>query len=535
MLFASPTLASAQGGLAAPTAGESRVPGLGYVFLSTRTGALGTARPSGHPYTAVRSAFHGWLAERRPEIFQAGRMRLLGTVPPSLFISVIRAASGWLSARVAEGFPCETTGALGTARLSVHTQTAVRPAFHGWLAGRRPMSFLAGRKGFLGTVPLSLFNPVIRATSGWLCARVTGHSRQHFPSARTGALGTARLSGHSQTAVRPAFHGWLAGRRPSEIFQQTNEANGYHLSVLPAETVEWMAAQEGKLIIDGTLGGGGHSEAFLKAGASVIGIDRDPEALAFATKRLAAYGDRFRTWQGNFADLRDIPEVRGESKANGLLLDLGVSSRQLDAAERGFSFRGAGPLDMRMGPACPFDAAHVVNTWAESELVRIFFELGEEPKARRIAAAIVTHRAEREFTTTIELADCIEKVIGRHGRIHPATKAFQAIRMTVNDELGSLGRALEASLEVLKPGGRLLVITFHSLEDRMVKRFMQHRAKPWLDQPDWPAPRPNPDWCLHLPVRKAIAASDAEIRINPRARSAKLRVAELLDPTVSRP
>ena len=391
------------------------------------------------------------------------------------------------------------------------------------------MAFLAGRKGFLGTVPLSLFNPVIRAASGWLCARVTGD----FPSVRTGALGTARPSGHSQTAVRPAFHGWLAGRRPSEDFQ-TNETNGYHLSVLPAETVEWMAAQEGKLIIDGTLGGGGHSEAFLKAGASVIGIDRDPEALAFATKRLAAYGDRFRTWQGNFADLRDIPEVRGESRADGLLLDLGVSSRQLDAAERGFSFRGAGPLDMRMGPACPFDAAHVVNTWAESELVRIFFELGEEPKARRIAAAIVKRRAEREFTTTTDLADCIEKAIGRGGRIHPATKAFQAIRMTVNDELGSLERALEASLDVLKPGGRLLVITFHSLEDRMVKRFMQHRAKPWLDQPDWPAPRPNPDWCLHLPVRKAIAASDAEIRINPRARSAKLRVAELLDPTVSR-
>ncbi|MCW1926114.1 16S rRNA (cytosine(1402)-N(4))-methyltransferase RsmH [Luteolibacter arcticus] len=372
---------------------------------------------------------------------------------------------------------------------------------------------------------------MIRATSGWLYARIAGD----FPSARTGALGTARLSGHSQTAVRPAFHGWLAGRRPSEDFQtkKTDEANGYHLSVLPAETVEWMAAQEGKLIIDGTLGGGGHSEAFLKAGATVIGIDRDPEALAFATQRLAAYGERFRTWQGNFADLRDIPEVRGERRADGLLLDLGVSSRQLDAAERGFSFRGAGPLDMRMGPSCPFDAAHVVNTWAESELVRIFFELGEESKARRIAAAIVKRRAEREFTTTIDLADHIEKTVGRGGRIHPATKAFQAIRMTVNDELGSLERALEASIEVLKPGGRLLVITFHSLEDRMVKRFMQHRAKPWLDRPDWPAPRPNPEWCLQLPVRKAIAASDAEIRINPRARSAKLRVAELLDPTAS--
>ncbi len=294
-----------------------------------------------------------------------------------------------------------------------------------------------------------------------------------------------------------------------------------------------MAAREGKLIIDGTLGGGGHSEAFLKAGASVLGVDRDPEALAFASQRLASYGDRFRTWQGNFADLRDIPEVRGEKLADGLLLDLGVSSRQLDAAERGFSFRGAGPLDMRMGPACPFDAAEVVNTWPEEELIRIFFELGEEPRARRIASVIVNRRSVRAFDTTTDLAECIEKAIGRSGRIHPATKTFQAIRMTVNDELGSLERALEASVQVLKPGGRLLVITFHSLEDRIVKRFMQHRAKPFMDRPDWPEPRPNPDWCLRLPVKKAIAAGDEEIRINPRARSAKLRVAELLDPATS--
>jgi 16S rRNA (cytosine1402-N4)-methyltransferase len=307
-------------------------------------------------------------------------------------------------------------------------------------------------------------------------------------------------------------------------------SSGYHLSVLPAEVSEWMRAGEGRDLIDGTLGGGGHSEAFLKAGARVLGVDRDPEALAFASQRLAAFGDRFRTWQGNFADLRDIPEVRGERRADGLLLDLGVSSRQLDAAERGFSFRGAGPLDMRMGPSCPFDAAEVVNHWPEEELVRIFRELGEEPRARRIAAAIVKRRATRAFDTTTDLADCIEKTIGRTGRIHPATKAFQAIRMVVNDELGSLERALEASVDVLKPGGRLLVITFHSLEDRMVKRFMQHRSKPFLDQPGWPEPRPNPDWCFRLPVRKAIAASDAEIRVNPRARSAKLRVAELLDP-----
>ncbi|WP_226895469.1 16S rRNA (cytosine(1402)-N(4))-methyltransferase RsmH [Luteolibacter marinus] len=308
---------------------------------------------------------------------------------------------------------------------------------------------------------------------------------------------------------------------------------GYHLSVLPDEVSEWMNAREGMQIIDGTLGGGGHSESLLKAGASVLGVDRDPEALAYATRRLAAYGDRFRTWQGNFADLRDIPEVRGERWADGLLLDLGVSSRQLDAAERGFSFRGVGPLDMRMGPSCAFDAAEVVNTWPEAELVRIFREFGEEPRARRIAAAIVKRREMRAFDTTTDLADLIERMVGRSGRIHPATKAFQAIRMAVNDELGSLERALEASVEVLKPGGRLLVITFHSLEDRMVKRFMQHRAKPFIDRKDWPEPRPNPDWCFRLPVRKAIAASDQEIRINPRARSAKLRVAECLDPATT--
>jgi 16S rRNA (cytosine1402-N4)-methyltransferase len=326
----------------------------------------------------------------------------------------------------------------------------------------------------------------------------------------------------------------LAGRRPIDSFHANaaaGDAAGYHRSVLPAEVDAWMRAGEGMRVIDGTLGGGGHSEAFLKAGAAVLGVDRDPEALAFAEKRLAAFGDRFRTWQGNFADLRDIPEVRGEWRADGLLLDLGVSSRQLDAAERGFSFRGAGPLDMRMGPACPFDAAEVVNTWPEDELVRIFRELGEEPRARRIAAAIVQRRASRPFDTTTDLAGCIESAIGRTGRIHPATKAFQAIRMVVNDELGSLERALEASVEVLKPGARLLVITFHSLEDRLVKRFMQYRSKPFLDQPGWPEPRPNPDWCFRLPVRKAITASAEEIRVNPRARSAKLRVAELLDPT----
>ena len=316
---------------------------------------------------------------------------------------------------------------------------------------------------------------------------------------------------------------------------QAGDESGYHVSVLPAETAEWMQAGEDKFIIDGTLGGGGHSEAFLKAGARVLGVDRDPEALAHARARLACFGDRFRTWPGNFASLRDNPEVQGEERADGLLLDLGVSSRQLDAAERGFSFRGDGPLDMRMGPDAALDAAELVNTWPESELARIIREFGEEPKARRIAAAITARRAEKPFTSTGELAECIERAVGRRGRIHPATQTFQAIRIVVNDELGSLERALEASVEMLKPGGRLLVITFHSLEDRMVKRFMQERSRPWIDRPEWPEPRPNPRWAFRLPQRRAIAPSDEEIQVNPRARSAKLRVAELLDPAHSRP
>lgn len=295
-----------------------------------------------------------------------------------------------------------------------------------------------------------------------------------------------------------------------------------------------MAAGPGRFVIDGTLGGGGHSERFLEAGAEVLGVDRDPEALAFASRRLERFGPQFRSWQGNFADVGENPEIAGGRLADGMLLDLGVSSRQLDAPERGFSFRGEGPLDMRMGPATDLTAAEVVNAWAEDELVRIFREFGEEPKARRIAAAIVREREKQSFETTTQLADLIEKTVGRTGRTHPATRAFQAIRMAVNDELGSLERALAASVEVLKPGGRLLVITFHSLEDRMVKRFMQERARPFLDRPDWPAPRPNPDWCFRLPSRKAIAPSENEIRLNARARSAKLRVAELLEPNIPR-
>ncbi len=292
-----------------------------------------------------------------------------------------------------------------------------------------------------------------------------------------------------------------------------------------------MAPAEGRFIIDGTLGGGGHSEIFLKAGARVLGVDRDPEALAHASARLASFGDRFSTWEGNFSRLLQSPGIQRGERADGLLMDLGVSSRQLDSAARGFSFMREGPLDMRMGPSSPRTAADIVNQWPEADIVRILFEFGEESKARKIAGAITRQRAVRPFETTLDLANCIEKAVGRHGRTHPATKTFQAIRMAVNEELESLATALADASKVLKPGGRLLIITFHSLEDRMVKRFLKHRATEFLDEPGWPEPRPNPDYQFRLLARKAIAPTAGETALNPRARSAKLRVAQLLDLT----
>ncbi len=388
---------------------------------------------------------------------------------------------------------------LGTGmRASFLTDVRAAP---GWLSARRPVDISAGRRMFPGTGLLSPFNTMVRAASGWLSARPS----PFFPDTPD------------------------AARTPAD-FAKAPDRGIYHLPVLPAEIATWMDAGPGKFIIDGTLGGGGHSEMFLKAGATVLGIDRDPEALAHARTRLIEFGCRFSTWEGNFSRLQEIPEIRLGARADGLLLDLGVSSRQLDSAARGFSFMRDGPLDMRMGPSSPHTAAQIVNTWDEAEITRILFELGEEPKARRIAAAIVKQRSARKFATTLELAACIEAAVGRHGRTHPATRAFQAIRMAVNEELESLAGALAGVSSVLKPGGRLLVITFHSLEDRLVKRFLRHRSAPFIDDPGWPEPRPNPDYQFQLLARKAVAPTAEETTLNPRARSAKLRVARLLDP-----
>ncbi len=516
MLFTPPILTLDAVRLAAPVA-FARVSGLG-LFSDKATGSGQHAALS--IQTDVRTA-PGWLSARRLVLSLAGRTKSLGTELLALFETMVRAAPGWLSARPSQIFSQRQNHALGTAQgFADQTDVCTAP---GWLSVRRLSIFMAGRLEFTGVLLHSLFETMVRAASGVLSARPS----HGFLSGQDGALGTAhRFVDHTDACAAP---GWLSAQAPVNFSELT--ADTYHLPVFPAEIADWMAASADKFIIDGTLGGGGHSEIFLKSGARVLGVDRDPEALAHARARLASYGERFSTWEGNFSRIRESPEIQKGERADGLLMDLGVSSRQLDSASRGFSFMREGPLDMRMGPSSPRTAADIVNQWPEAEIVRILFEFGEESKARRIASAIVKQRAVKPFETTLDLANCIEKSIGRHGRTHPATKTFQAIRMAVNEELESLANALTAASSVLKPGGRLLIITFHSLEDRMVKRFLKHRSTEFLDEPGWPEPRPNPDYQFRLLARKSITPTPEETSLNPRARSAKLRVAQLLDLT----
>jgi 16S rRNA (cytosine1402-N4)-methyltransferase len=295
------------------------------------------------------------------------------------------------------------------------------------------------------------------------------------------------------------------------------------------EVTHFLAPAAGKLFLDCTLGGGGHSERLLQGGASVLSLDQDAEALDYARQRLSEYEDRIAFVHMNFRHYPDLlREVGLERELDGILLDLGVSSWQIDTPERGFSFTFDGPLDMRMDASHGQTAADVVATAAEEELHRIFRDYGEEPLAGRIASAIVEVRRSQAINTTGRLAALVEQVAGRRGPRHPATRVFQALRISVNDEIGALSEALGQTKNWLKPGGRLVVITFHSLEDRLVKQFLQQQSKPTIDRPEWPAPRPNPDCHFKLVVRKALAPSDKEVKNNPRARSAKLRVAERL-------
>lgn len=302
------------------------------------------------------------------------------------------------------------------------------------------------------------------------------------------------------------------------------DASFQHESVLLDATLELLAPAAGQRFLDGTLGGGGHSEALLRATAPdgvVVGIDRDPDALAAASARLASFGERFRPLRGRFGDMGRLAADLGPF--DGILLDLGVSSPQLDRAERGFSFRQDGPLDMRMDPDAGDSAAELLDRITEDELVDILRRYGEEPRARRIARAILDGRP---WSGTLALADAVARASGyRNSRTHPATRTFQALRMAVNDELGELERGLDAAVELLAPGGRLAVISFHSLEDRAVKHRFRTLAGIGAPRDEYGQPLERPGF--QLVNRKGVAGRQADPD-NPRARSARLRVLQRL-------
>ncbi len=300
-----------------------------------------------------------------------------------------------------------------------------------------------------------------------------------------------------------------------------------HTPVLLEETIRALAVQPGGRYIDCTLGAGGHARAILERcapGGQLLGIDADPVALAIARENLTPYKDSALLVNGNFTDLQAICIRYDFFPVHGILFDLGLSSMQLNGGGRGFSFQHDAPLDMRIDPSQEMTAADIVNTFSEAELARIIRDYGEEGYSRRIASRIVR---ERPIRTTLQLAGLIEKTVGHgRGRIHPATRTFQALRIMVNRELENLEAALKQAVDLLGFEGRLVVISYHSLEDRIVKRFMQREAKDCICPPGMPACVCGHEARLRLVVRKVIAPSEAEVQLNPRSRSAKLRVAE---------
>jgi 16S rRNA (cytosine1402-N4)-methyltransferase len=319
---------------------------------------------------------------------------------------------------------------------------------------------------------------------------------------------------------------FTTGALEVEEAAQQMEDFTYHRPVLVSESVELLAPRAGSLVVDGTCGGGGHTAEILRSGADVVALDQDPDAIDFAREKLAEYGGRVTLVQANFREVGNVLDELGIVGIGGALLDLGVSSRQLENSSRGFSVIRQGPLDMRMDPRRELTAATIVNSYSEEDLTRIFRELGEEPAARRIASQLVKQRKTAGFQDTIQLSKAIEKIVWRHGRRHPATQVFQALRMEVNDELNALAEGLLALTKRLESGARIAVITFHSLEDRIVKNFFRDRSREWLDRPEWPEPRRNPDYMLRLVTDKPVEPGENEQRTNPRSRSAKLRVAE---------
>lgn len=308
-----------------------------------------------------------------------------------------------------------------------------------------------------------------------------------------------------------------------------------HLPVLFAEVMQSLNLAPGTVFVDGTLGGGGHTEGILQRTAPdgvVIGIDRDADALAAAGARLAPFGGRFRPVQANFAELAAVLQEQDIPQVDGVLLDVGVSSYQLDTPERGFSYMNDGVLDMRMDRRGGATAADLLAELSADELADIIFKYGEEKFSRRIARSIVAAREQQPVTGTLQLAEIVAGAIPaaarRAEKQHPAKRTFQALRIAVNDELGVLERGLAAAFAALKPGGRLAVITFHSLEDRIVKTYFAGRCQGCICPPEFPVCVCGRQPEGRLIKRRPITAGEAEIAANPRARSAKLRVIEKL-------
>lgn len=296
-----------------------------------------------------------------------------------------------------------------------------------------------------------------------------------------------------------------------------------HIPVLLNEVMDALQVKPDGRYIDCTVGAGGHSAAILERGGRVLGIDIDPQAIDTAQKSLSSYGDRINLINNSFDNLDKVCSETNFSPVDGILFDLGLSSLQIADAERGFSFRNEGPLRMSFDPSAELTAETIVNDYPETELAKIIRDYGEESRSKAIARAIV---ANRPISTTIQLSAIVSKVVGFHGRIHPATKTFQAIRIAVNRELERVKSALKQAVNILIVGGRLVVISFHSLEDRLVKEFMRMEAADCVCPPRTPACVCNHHARFKLITKKVITPSSAEVEANPLSRSAKMRVAE---------
>jgi 16S rRNA (cytosine1402-N4)-methyltransferase len=304
-----------------------------------------------------------------------------------------------------------------------------------------------------------------------------------------------------------------------------------HIPVLLDEVMQELNPHPGQRFIDATVGAGGHAEAILKATApdgQVLALDVDPAALHIARQRLAPYIHRVRLVNANFEKVASVAQSHDFAPVHGILVDLGLSSMQLSVVERGFSFQGEGPLDMRFDPSGPTTAADLVNSLSQDDLADLLYRFGEERRSRAIARAIV---AARPLHTTRERAEVVTRAVGgrRKARIHPATRTFQALRIAANDELGVLSNAVSEATAILAPGGRLAVISFHSLEDRIVKNFFKQESRDCVCPPEQLTCICDHQATLSIITRKPITASSHEVSVNPRARSAKLRVAERLE------